>query len=63
MGTQMQNFDVQVEVSVKLTFKVNAATRAEAIAKAEEQAYRDYLTAEPDSIDAHGVWCDGGIVD
>lgn len=59
----MQEFEVQVEVSVKLTLKVTAPTRADAIVGAEEQACREYLTAEPDSIDAHGVWCNGEIVD
>ena len=59
----MQEFEVQVEVSVKLTLKVTAPTRADAIAGAEERAYKEYLTAEPDSIDAHGVWCNGEIVD
>ena len=55
----MKEFEVQVEVSVKLTLKVTAPTRADAIAVAEERAYEEYLTAEPVSIDAHGVWCNG----
>ena len=58
-----KEFEVQVEVTVKVTVKVTAPTRAEAIEKAESRAYNDYLTAEPDSLDAHAVWCNGGIVD
>ena len=45
-------YTVTVAVSVEFDVEVDAATEAEAEELAEDLAYTEYLTAEPDELNA-----------
>lgn len=47
-----KTYEVQVSVNVEFTVQVVAKSPAEAKRKAKERAYREYLTAEPDELNA-----------
>ena len=52
----MKKYTVSVSVNVEFDVEVEASSVAEAKEIAEERAYEEYLTAEPDELNAAAVY-------
>lgn len=48
----MARYEIPVSVNVEFTITVEASSKAEAREIAEERAYTEYLTADPDELNA-----------
>lgn len=51
----MKKYTVSVSVNVEFDVEVEASSAAEAKEIAEERAYEEYLTAEPDELNAAAI--------